>query len=331
MPMKPFRFAILLLAAISISACSQSSSQSAVELGRAAMQKNDFATAQKYFTQALQEAERGNAPPKEQLEILSSLSDLAKAQNQDMSVDMLQRAYKLSQQVNGVASEPTLAWNHTLADALYLDQNRRGEAEKLRLTSLEIEEKLFGKDNPLSMITLGKLVQPDCSGGKCQGDESMLNRYLELSVKHNGEAHLDTIKAFNLLAGFYQKKHDLAKAEPILKRSVKASSKLGPMQHAVALNALAWNLYHQDKFKEARTTLQEALTVESKQPDATYNAKAATLLLLTDVSESSKNWREAASSYKEFLALNEKSRAKDDPELPSLRRRYEELRAKAKG
>lgn len=335
------RFVFILLAAVALSGCAQSipasytavkekADTSALERGEKACLARDYSTAEKYLTQAWDEADRQQIAGESQLKILKMLDSTYDHQGRYMPEAVAQRAVKLSQQIYGIGKPETLFWIDRLAEVTY-KAGQKERAEKLRLDVLHAQEKLYGKDNPAVMHTIAKLVQPSCNSGACAQDEKLITRLIEMRRTYSGESSVETMHAMSLLAHLYDHKRDFAKAEPIYRDMVVIAAKAEPSTYANALNALASNLDAQNKTIEAQSVWKQALKIEDTAPRATYNQKLKTLELMSSSYEMHNRWRDAAATYKQFVSLSEQCRGKQDPEVISFRKHYQELAAKVKG
>jgi hypothetical protein len=329
-------YVLMLLLAVSLSGCSSMTSSTdpndipALKSGEEAFAQKDYARAEKHLLEASLLADRRSPDSEVQLRIWKTLDTIYAEQHRSLPKTSLERAVKLSRQLKGGDSPTTLFWMDRLAETAYA-AGEKEQAEKLRLEILSAQEKLYGKDNPAVMETISKLVQPSCNSGKCAQDAALISRLVELRKKYSGADSGQTIHALSLLARVYDRRGEPAKAEPLYREMVRGAEKEGPAMHTTAINNLAANLDSQGKHHEAEVLWKKALVIEDQNPRTTYNQKLKTLELISASAERQKNWRQAASSYKQFVALSEQYRGKNDPDLVGYRSHYAELAVKAKG
>jgi CHAT domain-containing protein/Flp pilus assembly protein TadD len=116
-----------------------------------------------------------------------------------------------------------------------IDEGRYDEAISHAKKSLEVKERMFGKEHPTLARNLGSLALLYDKTGRYAEAELLYKRSLEIREKTLGKDHPNVATSLNSLAELYRTTGRYAEAEPLFKRSLDISEKaLGRDNPAVA-------------------------------------------------------------------------------------------------
>ncbi len=163
---------------------------------------------------------------------------------------------------------------------LYYNMGNYEEAEPLYNRSLEITEKVFGKDHPEVAVTLNNLASLYYTMGNYEEAEPLYNRSLEITEKVLGKDHPGVAATLNNLAELYSLQFNYEEAEPLYNRSLEITEKALGKDHpevAVTLNNLAELYKQQCNYEEAELLHNRSLGIYKKSLGADHPSVATTL------------------------------------------------------
>lgn len=148
--------------------------------------------------------------------------------------------------------------------ALYIAQGRLDEVEPLYRRSLEISEKVLGKEHLNTVTSQSVLAALYQQQGRYREAELLCRRSLEISEKVLGKEHPYVANNLGYLAGLYKAQGKYAEAEPLYKRSLEILEKSLGKEHqhvATTLNNLAGLYESQGRYEEAELLYLRSLSI----------------------------------------------------------------------
>jgi tetratricopeptide (TPR) repeat protein len=199
-------------------------------------------------------------------------------------------------------------------------------AEPLFRRALAITEKALGPEHPSTGKALNNLALLLWTKGDYAGAEPLFRRALAITEKALGPEHPDTGIRLNNLAGLLRAQGDYAAAEPLLRRALAIVAKRNgatSTQLARLTNKLGSMLRDAGLFENARTEFENALRIWEALGHQTE--KASTLNALGELCELEANRDDALGFYRACLEIRERLLPPDDPGLPLLRIKIDQL------
>jgi tetratricopeptide (TPR) repeat protein len=192
------------------------------------------------------------------------------------------------------------------------------EAEPLFKRSLEIYEKVLGKDHANVATALNNLANLYRTQGKYAEAEPLFKRSLDVRENVLGKDHPDVAQSVNNLALLYQTKGKYAEAEPLFKRSLEIREKSLGKDHpmvAIALNNLAGVYFDQARYAEVEPLFKRSLEIREQALGKDHPDVAMSLNNLAGVYFSQGRYAEAEPLFKRSLEISEKTLGKDHPDV----------------
>jgi tetratricopeptide (TPR) repeat protein len=144
------------------------------------------------------------------------------------------------------------------------------QARPLYERALAIDQKLFGREHPNTLVSLNNLALLLRDQGNLADARPLFERALEIREKALGAEHPSVAQSLNNLALVLSSQDDLCGARSLLERAVAIGEKtLGPAHPVTAphLNNLANLLAAQGDFASARPLFEHALAIFEKALD----------------------------------------------------------------
>jgi tetratricopeptide (TPR) repeat protein len=276
--------------------------EAAYQLGQLAESRIDYATAAKYFAEAVR-----LAPQNAQYLDAAGRNAYTLGRYGDAE-PILEHALAIRKRALG-PEHPDVAKSLNNLALLYEVQGLYAKAEPLLEQSLAILKKALGPEHPDVATSLNNLAELYRAQGLYAKAEPLYRESLAIRKKVLGPAHRDVAQSLNNLALLYHAEGLYTKAEPLLEQSLAILKKaLGPEHPDVAtsLNNLAELYRAQGQYAKAEPLYQESLAM-MKQTLGTEHPQVTTVMenyaeLLTSL----KRDKEAA----EMLAQAKKIRGK---------------------
>jgi tetratricopeptide (TPR) repeat protein len=134
--------------------------------------------------------------------------------------------------------------------------------------ALEVRERTFGPEHPLSLQSLNNLASLLAVQGDLEGAEHLIRRALEARERNQGPEDPATLSCLNNLGNILKDQGDSAGAELLYRRALEARERtLGP-EHSdtlTSLNNLANLLFDQSNLEEAELLYRRALETRERQ------------------------------------------------------------------
>jgi len=195
---------------------------------------------------------------------------------------------------------------------------RYEEAISYAKRSLEIAEKVFGKDHPEVAAVLNYLAELYRMTGRYAEAEPLYKRSLEIREKTLGKDHLDVATTLNSLGLLYYNTGRYVEAESMYKRSLEIrEKKLGEVHPyiAVSLNNLALLYQTTGRYAEAESLYKRSLDIKGRTLGEDNLDLVITLNNLASLYQATARYAEAEPLYKRSLEIREKVLGKDHPEV----------------
>ncbi|HKQ04413.1 MAG TPA: DUF2225 domain-containing protein [Blastocatellia bacterium] len=198
-----------------------------------------------------------------------------------------------------------------------LDAGRYGEAGPVYQRTLDISEKVFGKEDPRTAIALNNLAEFYRMQRRFNEAEPLFVRALDILEKTGGKDDFLTAVTLNNLALLYRDQSRYNDAEPLFKRSLDIREKTRGKEHpstATGLRNLGDLYVAQGRYGEAEPLLKYALDIDEKRLGKEHPDTALSLNFLAALYYEQGRYSEAEPLYKRALAINEKVLGKDHPD-----------------
>jgi nephrocystin-3 len=181
--------------------------------------------------------------------------------------------------------DPVEAYNHALANAeptlsskslsyflhevahFHYDAGRYGDAEQFFRRSLEVGERVLGKEHPSTLLTVNNLAMLLKSKGDYIGAEPLFRHTLEAQERVLGKNHPNILLSVNNLAALLHNKGDYDGAEQLYRRALKAYEHVLGKEHPDTLrsvNNLALLLMTKGDYVGAEPLFRCALEVRER-------------------------------------------------------------------
>ncbi|KAK4680131.1 hypothetical protein QC764_0041900 [Podospora pseudoanserina] len=191
------------------------------------------------------------------------------------------------------------------------------EAEQMHRQTLQLREKVLGKEHPDTLTSMSNLASVLVSQGKYEEADQMNRQTLQLQEKVLGKEHPNTLTSRNNLAHVLKSQGKYEEAEQMLRQTLQLQDKMLGKEHPNtfgSMNNLANVLKSQGKYEEAeqmyRQTLQLCEKVLGKEHPNTLTSKNN----LANVLNIQGKYEEAEQIHRQTLQLREKVLGKEHPD-----------------
>ncbi len=209
-----------------------------INAGRAALQQDKFADAERFFEQALETAEK--FPPGDP-RLGRSLNNLAavyyKQKDYDRAEPLMRRSLSVLEEALGSRNGDVAQTKKNLA-AIYYLQGNLADAEPLLQESLSILEELHGPNHAFVATVLNNLAALYQSQNRYADAEPLLARSLEIWETLLGKDHQDVIQSRELLAKL-REANGLQSDQPASQQTAEANSEAATAPAAPSLEPAA--------------------------------------------------------------------------------------------
>ncbi|KAK1982700.1 hypothetical protein LZ30DRAFT_575431, partial [Colletotrichum cereale] len=206
---------------------------------------------------------------------------------------------------------------------IYQRQNRLVEAEKLLLSTLEMEKRLLGEDANITLASTHHLLaHVYLKQERLEEAERLYLKILEIDKRVLDATHPDMLITVDSLAGVYKVKGQLEQAESLYLQTLDIARDLFGKEHPSTLTGthnLSLVYQKQGRLDEAEELLLEVTQVERKRlgedsPD-TLNSMAE----LATIYEKKGQWEQAGQLYLQVLEKRRRTLGREHPDtLDSL-------------
>jgi tetratricopeptide (TPR) repeat protein/nucleoside phosphorylase len=190
------------------------------------------------------------------------------------------------------------------------------EAEQMHRQTLELKEKVLGKEHPDTLDTMNNLALVLDNRGKYEEAEHMHRLALEGSMKVLGKEHPDTLSSMNNLAIVLNSQGKYEEAEQMHRQTLELKEKVLGREHSKTLdsiNNLALVLRRQGKYKEAEQMHRQTLELMEKLLGKEHPRTLDTMNNLANVLNGQGKYEEAEQMHRQTLELKEKVLGKEHP------------------
>jgi CHAT domain-containing protein/Tfp pilus assembly protein PilF len=176
---------------------------------------------------------------------------------------------------------------------------------------LQLSEKLFGPQHPITAMSLSMLANFYDMLGNYAKAEPLLRRAIEIDEKVFGPWNAATATSLTALALLYTNKGDYAEAEPLYQRALAINEKAFGSEHSVTAMSLANLAYYYQTIGDnakAESLYQQALALNEKARDPMHSEAntAQNLNQLADLYRVMGDFSKAEPLLERALAIREK-------------------------
>ena len=195
---------------------------------------------------------------------------------------------------------------------------KNAEAIPYAERSLEIAERVFGKDHPGIGVVLNYLADLYRMTGKYADAEPLYKRSMKIKEKALGKDHPEVAITLNNLGLLYQTTRRYADAEPLYKRSLEILEKARGNDHpdvAIGLSNLA-DLYRTTgRYGEAEPLFKRSIEIIERVLGKKHLGLATILNNLALLYQETGRYAEAEPLYKRSIEIAEKELGRDHPDV----------------
>ncbi len=286
--------------------------EAAYQLGRLAESRIDYATATKYFAEAIKLAP-------ENPQYLSAAGNLAFTLGRyEDARPLLEQALEIGKKTLGLEN-PNVATSINDLATVYYAQGRYLEAEALLKQSLAIRTKVLGGKDPAVAASLNNLAELYRAQGRYEEAEPHYLQALQILQEALGHEHTYVASSLNNLAMLYYAQRQYVQAAAFFKQSLTIQEKvLGSEDPLVAttLNNLAEVYRTQRRYADAEPLYERSLAIWRKafgsdEHPAVANGLNNLALLYYD----QRQFAKAEPLYQQALAVRKRTLAPEHPDL----------------
>jgi tetratricopeptide (TPR) repeat protein len=337
--------------------------EAAYQLGKLAESRIDYATAAKYFGEAVKLqpdnpqylnaagetaytlARYGDAEPlfeqslairkkalgPEHPDVAASLNHLALLYDAQGLYAKAEPLYQQSLAIRKKAlgpEHPDVAQSLNNLALLYEAQGLYAKAEPLYQQSLAIWRKAFGPEHPEVATGLNNLAGLYDAQGLYAKAEPLYQQSLAIRKKALGLEHPDVAQSLNNLAELYRSQDLYAKAEPLYQQSLAIWKKALGSEHrsvATSLNNLALLYRAQGLYAKAEPLFQRSLAIRKKALGPEHREVAQSLNNLALLYDAQGFYAKAEPLYQQSLAIWKKALGREHPDVATGLENYATL------
>ncbi|KIM96097.1 hypothetical protein OIDMADRAFT_132580, partial [Oidiodendron maius Zn] len=194
---------------------------------------------------------------------------------------------------------------------------RYREAEQMYRQSLELREKVLGKEHPDTLESMNNLGVAFYSMEKNEEAEKMHRQTLELRENVLGKEHPDTLESMNNLGLVLHSMRKYEEAEQMYRQSLELREKVLGKEHPdtlTSMNNLGVAFYSMEKNEEAEKMHRQTLELREKVLGKEHPDTLTSLNSLGVVFNIVGKYEEAEPMYRQTLELREKVLGKEHPD-----------------
>jgi len=169
--------------------------------------------------------------------------------------------------LKGLESDIIIGSRNIFKEGLLSQQGKYAEAEAFARETLQLREKVLGKEHPDTLTSMNSLADWLRQQGKYDTAEPLYRETLQLREKVLGKEHPDTLKSMHDLASLYHSQGKYDAAEPLYRETLQLTEKVLGKEHPDTLKSMhdLASLYHsQGKYDAAEPLYRETLQLREK-------------------------------------------------------------------
>ena len=191
------------------------------------------------------------------------------------------------------------------------------ESEKVYRQTLELKEKVLGREHPDTLNSMNNLAVVIGNQGKYKEAEQICRQTLELKEKVMGRKHPDTLTSMNNLASELANQGKYKEAEQICRQTLELMEEvLGREGHdtLISMNNLATVIGNQGKYGEAEQIYRQTLELMEKVLGRKHPDTLISMDNLAVVMGNQRMYEDAEQIYRQTLELKEKVLGRGHPD-----------------
>ena len=277
------------------------------ERGKIAEQRIDYRAAKDHFIRAAQLVPENEEYLFEAQLLANSAGDY------DLGLHYAQRYFELVKQRHG---EDSWAFA-TAANALALNLDARGrysEAEPLYRRGLEINQRVWGNEHPLTAKSYNNVGSNLNAQGRYAEAEPLYRRGLEINRRVLGEDHPDTATSYNNVGSNLQAQHRYSEADPLLRRGLEISQRVLGEDHpdtATSYNNVGSSLRAQGRYSEVEPFYRRGLEIKQRVLGDDHPSTALSYNNVGTNLDDQGRYSEAEPFYRRGLEINQRVLGED--------------------
>jgi len=185
------------------------------------------------------------------------------------------------------ATDPTEIVSMSNLASTYQSQGRLDEAKLLQQQVVEIAQRTFGAEHPITLNCMSNLASTDRIQGHWKEAEQLSEEILQIRIKLLGPNHPDTLTSQNDLSTVYRNQGRWLEAEELAAKVLATRESLLGQNHPSSLTSadnMAMILHRQGKYSEAgliygRTLAVREIVLGTEHPDTLASKSNLALLL----------------------------------------------------
>jgi tetratricopeptide (TPR) repeat protein len=205
---------------------------------------------------------------------------------------------------------------HNLAECSYITGNY-SKAEQLNQQTLQLKEKVLGKEHPDTLMSMNNLARSLRQQGKFAEAEAMHRQTLQLQEKLFGKEHPDTLMSMGNLAILLRQQGKFAEAKAMDWQTLQLREKVLGKEHPetlMSMGNLASSLHQRGKFAEAKAMDWQTLQLREKVLGKEHPDTLVSMNNLASSLHQQGKFAEAEAMHRQTLQLREKVLGKEHPD-----------------
>jgi tetratricopeptide (TPR) repeat protein len=264
-----------------------------------------------------------------------ALTAVAKTIPQTVTLEVQERVKEalphlelVAQQWSHLLEDSDAVWSFRVLGLIAQGQSLWAEAEKWFKACLQMTEKRYGTEHPLTATSLNNLAGLYDAMGRYAEAEPLYVRSLSIREQQLGADHPDTALALNNLAALYDTMGRYPEAEPLYVRSLSIrKQELGGdhPQTATSLNNLAGLYDAMGRYLEAEPLYVRSLSIREQQLGGDHPDTATSLNNLAELYHSMGRYPEAEPLLVRSLSIWKQQLGGDHPDTATSLNNLAEL------
>ncbi|KAK3935926.1 putative kinesin light chain [Diplogelasinospora grovesii] len=241
-------------------------------------------------------------------------------ENRDVWVKYLPHAQTALEFRKGSSDEETESYLLYNVAVSYHILGKYKEAEQMCRQTLELKEKVLGKEHPGTLSSMNNLAETLRHQGKYEEAGQMHRQTLELREKVLGKEHPDTLSSINNLANVLKEQGKDEEAGQMHRQTLELKEKVLGKEHPgtlISMNNLANVLKDQGRYKEAEQMCRQTLELTEKVLDKEHPITLSSMNNLAETLRHQGKYEEAGQMHRQTLELREKVLGKEHPDTLS--------------
>ncbi|KAI1382616.1 uncharacterized protein F4822DRAFT_100890 [Hypoxylon trugodes] len=191
------------------------------------------------------------------------------------------------------------------------------EAEQMYRQTLELRERMLGREHPSTLASMNNLALVLDSQGKYKEAEQMHRQTLELRERILGREHPDTLGSMNNLAGVLRNQGKYEETKQIHRQTLELTERILGREHPDTLdsmNNLALVLDSQGKYEEAEQIHRQTLELRERMLGREHPDTLDSMNNLALVLDSQGKYEETKQIHRQTLELREQILGREHPD-----------------